>query len=152
MAYFAERATVGFPPEPTEPLLRHYNTRRAFYIAKLSMIMSAAEGVEQTIEKRHIEQAEVMLFEAELSMPKAIIGVGDNRNRIHEERAVQFVITWTELRKAPMPEARLRRFLSHNLDSFMIPAVIEGLINSGRLKAGGKEPTRMFRPGVGSNE
>lgn len=133
------------PPVPSDPLLKHYTTRRMFFLAKLSVLMSAAETDDRAIRPKHIEQARELLLEAERDMPKALVGVGDNQHRIHDERAVQLVAKWQEENGTAMPEYRLRQFLLQNLPSHMVSATVDNLIAAKRLKAAGKAPIRNFK-------
>ena len=87
-------------PEPTHPKLETYNLRRWMHLAKLSMIVSAAQRSDRTIGVADMLLAEDLLQEAEVSMAGALSWAGDNPLRPQMDFALSIIESnWANGRK-----------------------------------------------------
>ncbi len=133
---FQKLADDDFPPVPSDPLLEHYCTRRAFHIAKLSMVMAASRSRKLVVEPQDIKRAYSELLEIEKDMPKALAAAGGNAYHTIEVHAVRFV----ERHGGRVPESSLRRFLTKNVPPNMLDPIIDNLVLQNRLIAKGDVP------------
>jgi hypothetical protein len=112
-----------------DDLTSGYASRRYVHLLKLAMIFTAAEET-LVIERRHLEGAEALLRQSEVSLEKVInmittTGKGQVTDFVHNKVA-QAVggITRTDLMRA----------VSHRLDSQELQGVMETLMHAGRIR------------------
>lgn len=135
-----------FQPIPTEPLLRHYSTRRHFHLAKLAMVVAASNHQRLRIEGEDLEEAWEMMLEAERGMAGALVSAGGNKYRPAEQAAMEYIKTLHAHSRKPVPEYKVRKFLSASLNGQEVDQLIETLIKQDRFIIVGKPPTRRFKP------
>lgn len=128
------------PPIPTEPLLRHYNERRGFYLGKLCMIAAAADDACHQIEERHVDTALGWMLEAEEDMHRALISAGGNKDRGIEAQFLDELISRGKMRKS-----EARRVLDKLTDLWRINSILEGLKEQDKIKEDGV----FYLPGPG---
>jgi hypothetical protein len=139
--YYGDLYMDDVPPVPSEPLLRHYNERRGFYLAKLSMIAAASDDAKQQIEKRHVETAYEWITEAEVDMHKALISAGGNRDRGIEAQFMSALLEQGKMRKS-----EAKRVLDKLVDTWRINGILDGLREQEKIKEDG----RFYVPGPGA--
>lgn len=136
-----------FKPIPTEPLLRHYSTRRHFHLAKLVMVVAASNHPKfRRIERADLEEAWALMLEAEVGMPKALISAGGNKYRPAEQSASRYVEQWFTTTGKMLPEYQLRKYLSATLNGQEVDQLIETLVKQNRFIVLGQSPGRKFKP------
>lgn len=135
-----------FKPIPTEPLLRHYSTRRKFHLAKLAMVVAAANHQRTSISEDDLREAWALMLEAEAAMPGAIVSAGGNKYRPAEQSATTYVRAKWNTAKKLTPEWELRKFLSATLNGQEVDQLIETLVKQKAFVVTGKPPGRSFKP------
>ncbi len=138
---------VWLPPVE-DPMLRGYAVRRGMHAGKLALIIAAARHpIKARIEVSDVERAMEILFEAEVDMPRAVSGAGGNIYRLREENIVSFITDRYGTTKKAVPEWQVRQRLGRLIPMHMMNAILDGLIDGRGLKAIGKTPNRLLRPG-----
>ena len=138
---------AGFPPEPTDPLLEAYNVRRNHHCAKLSLIAAAAAHPDDhRVKAADLDYAMQVLFEAEKTMPDAIVAAGGNTIRSRELVLLKFIRGAHGPEKKGVPEWRVRAVLSRLVEPYMMKTILDEMVARRDVKAMGKEPNRTFIP------
>jgi hypothetical protein len=138
----------GRPPPMSEPMLLHYAKRRDLHVAKMAMIMMAANHPEVPIVKRaDLRAAMKMLFEAERHMPRALSGAGGNSYKLREEALLEFIIGTYKLDRRAVPEWLVRQRLSRMVPYEVMSRMLTSLIDQKYINALGDAPARLFTKG-----
>ncbi len=112
------------------PTLAGYASRRHVFMLKLSMILSASEGLtNQIIEERHLRGAEDILKRSEVFMPR-VLGL-----ITMSERGAQIDTVGRYLeKKQQLSRQELLRSFIHQMDVRDLDIIIESLVHSGRIQ------------------
>lgn len=149
MDFYRELHNNEFKPIPTEPLLRHYNTRRHFHLAKLAMVIAASNHTRLVIGEADIREAWDMMLEVEGNMGGALLSAGGNKYRPLELEVGAIVRRHFERTRKPLSEAVLRQFLAAHVSGMEADQIINSAMGQKLIKALGEDhsPFRQFKPG-----
>lgn len=155
--YIADRMFVGWSPKakaarlkwrraniergPPHPLLIGYNTRRHVSIAKTAFVHAVSRCAGE-IELADWQEAEDRISQTEKEIHKALAQAGGNEFRA--------IMTWSAVwiaERKHAPEFELRRKLGQQIPPQYIDVVIDEMVASRLINAGGQKPTRVFRAG-----
>lgn len=136
----------GCTPLPADSRFAEYNPRRPIHWLKLSMLVAVSKG-SATVEPEHLEEAKALLLEMEEMMPMALEHMGSNPmanavKSLHRWMMVEFAV-----KKRPIGETAVRRFLLNDIPVQYHEATIDNLIATNLLKIHtGVSPGRTFIP------
>lgn len=149
LAMLQEWDDGGRQPWIERPALEGYAVRRNMHVCKLALLIALSRHPkEMEVGTSDLRDAMALLFDAEHDMHKALAGAGGNQFRLREEGVQHHVRALFERTKAPVPEWRVRRFLSQHAPPNTHDALIDSLIAQRALNvARGKAPERHFIPG-----
>ena len=143
----------GFEPEPKDPMLAGYCTRRHLHLAKLSIIIALSRHPERMIiEEADWDRAYEIMLEAEPHMITALSSAGGNEYKLRSDALYSFVCArWKQLGgKDGVPEWEVRQTLGRTIPPHMLRTVLEEMIAQQYLRVvgTGKAPMRKLKPGV----
>lgn len=149
MRFYRKLHANEFKPIPKEPLLRHYNTRRHFHLAKLSLVVAASNHTRMVVTEDDMREAWEMLLEAEARMGNALISAGGNKHRPIELGVAEIVVQQFAATKKAVPESVIRKFLAAHVGGLEADQIINSVIGQKLVKVLGEDnyPFRQFKPG-----
>lgn len=148
---FSAWQAEGFPPEPMDPMLEGYNSRRDIHVGKLSILVALSRHPQHLrIELSDLVRARDIMLEAEPHMGLALAAAGGNEQRLQEDAVAGYVEARYLGSRAPVPEWEVRQALAKTMPSYKVSATINGMIASRRFTTVGDEtaPNRRLLPGV----
>ena len=125
---------AGGPPAPDHPKLHNYLTRRTLHLLKLCMIACVADSTSREVSLDHFQTALDWLVEMEHYIPdifKAMTTGGDMKAI---EECWYFAYKLFMQKNAPIPEAKIVRFLQERVPAHAIDNIVAIMVRSGMLK------------------
>lgn len=129
---FREWFNIGYAPEPEHPKLAHYLPRRFIHFLKLCMVMAASRSNDMTLRVADFQNAQNLLFEAEMYMPdvfRAMTSSVDGGAATLDE-TFNFVHITYHKEKRPVLEHRILYFISLRTPQHSVSHILANLINS----------------------
>ena len=136
----------GMNPQPADPRLANYNTRRVVHISKLSLIHRVSRGPGTIIEEEDFSRAKAMLLYTEERMPKAVESLGTNPHYAQVRLIQALIMAWWIKNQSAMPEHELRARIARDVPSAYTETLINSVILAGGARAAGDPGKRMFLP------
>jgi len=134
------------PDPPQHSRLQHYCTRRTLHLLKLCITISAAKRNDLTITMEDMQEAEVILLEAERTMPEIFREMTSGGQSAILEELFSFVMELYAPKKKPVPERKIVHFLSIRAPAHQIQFLIDTSIRSGMFKVMDLGTERAFIP------
>ena len=138
----------GMEPYPNDSRFAEYLPRRARHWLKISMLLAASRRDDRSIKLEDLNDAKVILLEAEETMPLALEAVGQNPMADAMVRAHRWaLVEYNTTGKQAIHESLIRRKLLEGVAPNYLEQTLQAMLTSGRFDlAGGTYPNRTFIP------
>lgn len=125
----------GEEPKPTHSRLTHYNRSRYLFVMKLAIVATISRSGTFAMELCDLQRAFEWLFEAEALMPDVFRAMAGKSDREILERLHQFAygLYVKQGRKTPITTNQLWTFLTHQVPSGHIPAIMHSAARLGYM-------------------
>jgi len=122
----------GCRPVPSHPRLRHYVTRRAAQVLKLSMVSAVDRRDDLLLGMVDFERAIGWLLDAERLMPYTFLAASSI-----DARAIEEILH--HMGDKAMLETQVVRFASNHVPALAVTRVLDLMLSSGMMKVVGQE-------------
>jgi len=149
MKFLQEWINDGMGPKIADRKFVHYNRRRPIQILKLSMIMAASRTSELVVEEIDVQNAKVILLDAESSLGKVAKAMGSNPYKSQMDTIYAYISRTMENGFASgVPEYRVRQHISREMPLNFIGPTLENMIDMKMIEVvDGDPPSRMLATG-----
>ena len=123
---------------PTHAKLQNYNTRRIIHAVKLAMAMAVSRNNEMLVTLGDIENARIMLVEAENLMPEIFKAMATSEDGSELKEIHMFLFAYcNDCAVESVPERAVIHFISQRVPVNKIKYFIETMITTGAMKIDG---------------
>lgn len=120
---------LGYPPQPTHPKLKHYNTRRFAHLLKLSMVANIDRTADLYLDVEDFNQAMTWMVAAEASMPM----IFDKGAGSADSKAMDEILFFLRQYPEGVSEHKVVNFARNRIDNVHAVVKILELMQSGGL-------------------